>query len=160
MIRVTIKDTEQIISFLSDQDTLHCLVAGCSANPANLGELLIASEIYRKGIAAEVIADLIEFDKALRQKGPNFIHEAISAAKDQETPLEMTFQAIDDVTEQEATQPRAGELVIFDLPAGVIRASTDLEISASGEIQVKAVGGSAKPTVTYILPKNWGIQSL
>ncbi len=64
MIRITIKDARQIISFLSDEDIFLRLIAGCSANPSNLGELLIATEIYHRGITATLMGDLMEFDKA------------------------------------------------------------------------------------------------
>lgn len=160
MIRVTIIDANQTVSFLTNQESTRRLVAGCSANPADLGELLIATDIYERGIAATVMAGLMEFDKAMLQKGPGFVHEAISRAQAEGKPLEMTFQVIDEDTEQEARQARRGELVIFDLTKRTIQASQALEITSSGEVQVNSDEKGTSPTVTYILPQEWVIQSL
>jgi hypothetical protein len=72
LIRITIQDTQQTISFPGDEDTLLRLVAGCSVNPTSLAELLIASDIYQRGIAAAIMADLMEFDKTLHREGADF----------------------------------------------------------------------------------------
>ncbi|MEJ2305587.1 MAG: hypothetical protein P8Y14_29045 [Anaerolineales bacterium] len=158
MIRVTIIDTKQTVSFLTRRETAHRLAAGCSANPANLGELLIATDIYERGIAGKVMGGLIEFDKAILQKGPDFVHEAISQSEAEGKPLEMTFQVIDEDTEREARQARECELVIFDLAKRTIQTSQALEISSSGEVQVNSGEGGTNPTVTYILPQEWVIK--
>jgi hypothetical protein len=136
------------------------LVAGCSANPADLGELLIATDIYERGIAAAVMSDLMEFDKAILQKGPGFVHEAISRAQAEERPLEMTFEVIDEDTEEEARQARQCELAIFDLTRRTIQTSKALEITSSGEVQVNSGERGTNPTVTYILPREWVIDTL
>lgn len=160
MIRITIKDTQQTISFPSDEDTLLRLVAGCSVNPNSLAELLIASDIYQRGIAAAIMADLMEFDKALQRKGADFFRTIITQAQEQVRPLELTFQVFDEVTEQAATQPLAGELVLIDLPLQTIRASAGVQIPAAGEVRIRAGGTAHNPTVTYILPQNWSIEPL
>ena len=158
MIRVTIIDEQQTISFLTDEATLLHLVAGCSVNPANLGELLIASDIYQPGIAAQVMSGLMEFDQTVHQEGPVFIHAAIQQAKTSERPFAMTFQVIDDTTRELAFEPREGELAILDLPERVIRTSQSLEIGPFGEVLVDPEKESSGPTVTYILPQDWVIQ--
>jgi hypothetical protein len=158
MIRVTIIDAKQTVSFLTTQETARRLVAGCSANPADLGELLIATDIYERGIAGTVMAGLMEFDKAILQKGPHFVQEAITRAQVEKKPLEMTFQVIDEDTEKEARQARQCELVIFDLTTRTIQASQALDITSSGEVRVNSGEGGANPTVTYILPQEWVIR--
>ena len=160
MIRITIMDTQQTISFPSDEEALLCLVAGCSVNPTSLAELLIASDIYRRGIAAAIMADLMEFDKTLRRKSPDFIHAMISRAQKQGQPLKLTFQVFDEVTGQVATQPGAGELVVIDLAVQTIRVSAGVHISTVGEVRIHAGESARNPTVTYILPQNWTIQPL
>ncbi len=160
MIRLTIQDAQQAISFPGDEDTLLCLVAGCSVNPTRLAELLVASDIYRRGIAATIMADLMEFDKTLRREGPDFIHALISRTHEQGQPLDLTFQVFDEATRQAATQPVAGELVVIDLTAQAIRASAGVHIPATGEVRIRAGKSARKPTVTYILPQNWTIQPL
>ncbi|HEX6303891.1 MAG TPA: hypothetical protein VFZ76_06860 [Anaerolineales bacterium] len=160
MIRVTIIDEQQTISFLTDEATLLRLVAGCSVNPASLEELLIASDIYQPGIAAQVMSDLMEFDQIVHQEGPVFIHAAIQRSKVGERPFEMTFQVIDDITKELAFEDREADLAVFDLPKQVIRTSEGLEISASGEVRVEPEKRSSSPTVTYILPQDWVIQNI
>lgn len=160
MIRVTIIDEQQTISFLTDEAALLSVVAGCSVNPASLGELLIASDIYQPGIAAQVMSGLMEFDQTVHQEGPAFIHAAIRKARTGEWPFEMTFQVIDDTTKELAFEPQEGDLAVFDLPEQVIRTSEGLEISASGDVRVEPEKRSSSPTVTYILPQDWVIQNI
>ena len=160
MIRLTIKDPEQIVSFLTDEDRVFHFVAGCSINPANLGELLMATEIYQQGVTARIMADLMEFDKTLRHKGPSFIHEAISSAQAQSKALEMTFQVIDEMTEREALVARENELVVLDLAQHDIIASESLDIPFSDEVHIYNDQTQTSKTVTYILPQNWTIEPI
>ena len=158
MIRITIIDTQQTISFPSNEDSLLCLVGGCSANPANLEELLIASDVYERGIAAALMSDLMDFDKTLHKEGPGTIHKAILQSHKQGTALDLTFQVFDELTRQEATQPRACELVIIDVGSRSIKAPASLNVLSSGEIHIRPGGSVPGPTVTYILPQGWSIQ--
>ena len=135
-------------------------VAGCSINPANLGELLIATETYERGIASAMMADLMEFDKALSRKGSGIIQDAISAALDKGEALEAAFQVIDESTEREAMHPRACELVVLDLTQHTISASEGVTIPLSGEVHVSIGEGRTNQSVTYILPQDWTIQSI
>jgi hypothetical protein len=160
MIKVTIIDTQQTISFLTNEATLLHLVAGCSVSPASLEELLIASDIYQPGIAAQIMSGLMEFDQTLHQKGPAFIRTAIEQAKAAERPFEMTFQVIDEITKELAFERRGANLAVFDLPLQVIRTSEGLEINASGDVRVDPEKKSSAPTVTYILPQDWSIQNI
>jgi hypothetical protein len=160
LIRITIQDSQQTISFPGDEDTLLRLVAGCSVNPTSLAELLIASDIYQRGIAAAIMADLMEFDKTLQRKGADHFRSIISQAQEQARPLDLTFQVFDEVTRQAATQPLAGELVLIDLSLQTIRASAGVSIPAAGEVRIRAGETSHHPTVTYILPQNWAIEPL
>lgn len=160
MIRVTITDREQTISFLTTPEILQRLIAGCSANPANLGELLIAADIYQRGIAAAVMADLMEFDKAIRQHGPGSIHAAIAQARASGETFQMTFQVIDEITAEAAHNPLGSKLVAIDLTSQVIRPSAGVEVTRSGEVNVETGKQSPLPTVTYFLPEKWTIQAL
>lgn len=137
-----------------------CFVAGCSINPANLGELLMATETYQQGITASVMVELMEFDKTLRHKGPSFIHEAISSAHAQGNTLEVTFQVIDEITEREALVPRNCELVVLDLSHYNIVASESLDIPFSDEVHIYNGQTRTTKTVTYILPQNWTIKPI
>jgi len=160
LIRITIQDGQQTISFPGDEEALLCLVAGCSVNPTSLTELLIASDIYQRGIAAAIMADLMEFDKTLRREGPDFVHALISQAQEQGQPLDLTFQVFDEATGQAAIHPMGCDLVLIDLLLQTIRASAGVHISAAGEVRIRAGETVRAPKVTYILPQNWTIQPL
>jgi len=158
LIRITIQDSLQTISFPADEDNLLCFVAGCSVNPASLDDLLIASNVYRPGIATMLMADLMEFDKALHRHGAGPLHDTISQSRQQGQALQLTFQVFDEVTEQEATQPHGCDLVLIDISGHTIHAPISLSIHASGEVRIRPDEGSTSPTVTYILPQGWTIQ--
>ncbi len=157
-MRVTIQDATQTISFLVEQATLMRLIAGCSINPADLSELLIATDIYQRGLAAELMADLMAFDKAIHHQGLEFIHQAIHQAKKDRQPLKMAFQVIDKITEREATHPRICPLAVIDLNARTIYASKGAEINPSGEVRIKIGETDTNQLVSYILPREWKIQ--
>jgi hypothetical protein len=105
------------------------------------------------------MADLMEFDKTLHRQGEDPIHAAISQAHEQGQALQLTFQVFDEVTKQEATQPWTPDLVLIDIPEHSIHAPVSLNILASGEVRIRPGEGSTSPTVTYILPQDWTIQS-
>jgi hypothetical protein len=157
---LTIKDPEQIVSFLTDEERMLCFVAGCSINPVSLGELLMATETYLQGVTASIMGELMEFDKTLRSKGPSFIREAISAAQAQRKALEITFQVIDERTEQEALVPRECELVVLELAQHNIVASESLDIPFFDEVHIYDGQTRTNKTVTYILPRNWTIKPI
>jgi hypothetical protein len=160
LVRVTIQDARQTISFLAEQATLLGLIAGCSINPADISELLIASDIYQRGLVAKLMADLMIFDKALHRQGADFIHQAISQAEREEQPLEMAFQVIDEITQNEAFQARHSQLAIIDLTAHTIRKSPGLEILAEDEVRIQIDGAESNRLVRYILPQGWVIENL
>ena len=104
------------------------------------------------------MGELIEFDKALRQKGPDFIGEAITLAQARGELLEMTFQVVDERTETEALVPREGDLVVLDLAHHIVFVSESLDIPLSGEVHIHNGRKQTDKTVTYILPRNWTIK--
>ena len=160
MLRLTIQDDKQTISFLAEEATMLRLIAGCSINPADLGELLIASDIYQRGLVAELMADLMTFDKAIHSQGPDFIHQAIMQAEQDGKDLDMAFQVIDEITQAEAMQPRFCPLVVINLSARTIRASQSVEILPAGEVRVQIGGVESERRVSYILPQEWKIEQL
>lgn len=136
------------------------LVAGCSADPATVGDLLVAADIYEPGLTARVTAELMAFDNAIRREGPAFAHKAVGKARESQEPLAMTFQVIDEVTEGEALRPSGYPMVVFDLPGKVIRRTSGMELSAAGEVRIHDRGGAPDRTVTYFLPQGWRIEPL
>lgn len=160
MIRVTIQDSNQTISFLSEYTSVLRLIAGCSINPDNFDELIIATDIYQRGLAATLMADLMEFDKALHRQGTGFIHQEIKQAQQAEQPLERTFQVIDEITKDESRHPRACSLVIIDLKTRIIQTSPELDVPFKAEVSVQIGETETDRLVSYILPAEWKIEKL
>lgn len=133
-------------------------IAGCSINPANLGQLLLATETYQQGITANIMDELMTFDKMLRRQGPDSMSEVVATAQEQGKALEMTFQVFDERSEREALVPRVCEMVVLDLTRQAIFTSESLEIPFSGEIHIHTGQALTDKKVTYILPQNWTIE--
>lgn len=159
MIRVTIQDTDQTISFLAEYTTVLRLIAGCSINPKNLDELIVATDIYQRGLAAALMADLMEFDKSLHRQGADFIHQEITQARQAGEPLKATFQVVDDITAEESKQPRGCSLIMIDLINHTIQTSRDLEIPRRSDVNIQIGETQTERLVSYILPEEWEIES-
>ncbi len=160
MIRVTIKDINEAISFLTELPTVMRFIAGCSINPASLEELLIATDIYQRGLAATLMADLMEFDKAIHLQGADFIHQEIAQARQTGQPLKRTFQVIDEMTRSESRRFHECSLLIIDLNAQQIQASPDLDIPRKAAVHIQIGETETNRLVSYILPAEWKIEYL
>lgn len=160
MIRVTIEDDKQAISFLAEYATVLRLIAGCSINPTNLDELLIATDIYQRGLAATLMADLMEFDKVLHRQGAGSIHQKIAQAHQAGQPLKMAFQVIDEITKDESRQPFGCSLALIDLKTRKIQISQDLDIRSKAEVSIQIGETETNRLVSYILPAEWKIEKL
>lgn len=159
MIRVTLKDTEQIISFLTSKDIARRLVAGCASNPDSAGQLLRATEIFRRGIAVAVIDSLIAFDKALQQQGPAHAQQMLSAHYESDDIVQGAFQVIDAETESLASSPAPGGLLTLDLARRAISATGDFSVETEGEIRAHSGEKLTDRAITYILPKAWTVHT-
>ena len=160
MIRVTLEDPQETISFLASEAIARRLVAGCSANPGTVGELLLATEVFRQGIAVDVMASLMEFDKALL-RGER-LPPAPDAAEPESNSSEVhsAFQVVDAQTEAQALSPTREGLVIIDLEARTISANSSLQIQASGELLAYSGNVLTDRAITYVLPKEWSLRAL
>ncbi len=159
-IRITLRDTEQTISFLSNEDTLHRLIAACSAEPTTVAEVLTAADIFEQGLAARVMAELMEFDRTFQSEGLEPIHRAMHEAAQNGRPFEGAFQAVDRLTKQEALRPAHSDIVLIDLIDRQIGLAADLTIETTGEIRLKTKAGVTDRKVTYMLPQSWKIARL
>ncbi len=160
LIRLTIQDKKQTISFLVNEKTLLRLVAGCSINPADLGELLIASDIYQRGLAVELMAGLMDFDKAIHRQGPAFIHHAIRKAEESGQDVGIAFEVIDEITRTEALHSSSYPLVVINLSDHTIRSSREIQIFPDGDVGIQIGDVESDRRVRYILPQEWTIGHL
>jgi hypothetical protein len=160
LIRVTIQDANQTISFLTEQPTVMRLIAGCSINPNSLEELLTATDIYQRGLAATLMAYLMEFDKTLHRQGADSIHQEIAEARQTGQPFKRAFEVIDETTREASMQAGSGSLVIIDLNTHLIQTSSDLDIPSKAEVRVQIGETETNRLVSYILPAEWRIEHL
>ena len=160
MLRVTIQDANQTISFLAELPTCMRLIAGCSINPKSLDELLTATDIYQRGLVASLMAQLMEFDKALHRHGPVAIHQRIAKARQAGQPFKPPFQVIDELTEEESRRADDSSLIFIELNTRLIRTSPDLNIPRKAEVRVQIGETESDRLVSYILPSEWKIEHL
>lgn len=160
MIRVTIQDANQAISFLTELPTTMRLIAGCSINPNSLDELLVATDIYQRGLVMTLMAELMEFDKALHLHGVDFIHQEIAQSRQAGQPYERAFEVVDEITREASGFLDSDFLVMIDLSAHLIRTSPGLEIPRKAEVHIQIGGTETNRLVSYILPADWKIEHL
>lgn len=157
-VRVTVKDQEETVSFLVEQGTLPRLVAACSISPASLGDLLVAADVYERGIAVHVMSELMEFDNAVRNQGLDHFRKTLKRARQRNELFERTFLVMDQLSRLEALRARGCPLVLFDLPERSICASDELGLTASGEVRIRDGEVTTDQTVSYFLPEGWSIE--
>lgn len=159
MIRVTLKDTEQTISFLTTTGVARRLVAACAANPNAAGELLRATEIFQRGVAVAVMNSLMTFDKTLQQHGLAQAQQALNAHPESNDIVHGAFQVVNDETEALASSPAGNGLLILDLARRAITAAGDFTVEVEGEIRAHNGEALTDRSITYVLPKTWTVHS-
>lgn len=159
MIRVTLKDREQTISFLTTPDIARRLVAGCAANPDSAGELLQAAEIFQRGIAVALMRSLMDFDKTLEQHGPVRARKSLDAASRSDAPVWSAFQVVDAETKSLANSPAPGGLLLLDLQHRAITVNGDFHVVIEGEILAHDGAELTDRAITYVLPKAWSVNT-
>jgi hypothetical protein len=157
MVRVTIQDREQTVSFLLDEEAARRVVAACTSDPAGLGDLLAAADLYQQGLAVGVMARLMEFDKALQREGPAFVQRAIAQARAAGRPLEMAFQVVDPATEAESLAARGCDVLHIDLVRRSLVVSGGFVVAPMGKVRIHDGRAETDRVVTYVLPQTWRI---
>lgn len=158
-VRVTIHGGKETVSLLAGRDTALRLVAGCAVNPLTLDELLLATEVYQRGIAAWLMGDLMEFDKAWQREGKAYVERAFGPGADA-AKRPVAFQVVDEQTEAAAHAQPDGGLIVIDLPAHRIRVAGDVDVPAEGRVLVHTGERLTEQAITYILPQEWEIETL
>jgi len=159
-LRATVRDGDQTISFLVAPHIVRCLVAGCSINPATIGDLLVAAEVYLPGLARRVMTELMAFDNAIRRHGAEHARDLLRAAEQDSQGPGITFQVVEEASRREALEAGRRPLVVFDLTRKVIHASPGVELTAAGEVHVYEGERRTGQTVAYFLPAEWTIEAL
>jgi len=160
VIRVTLQDPQQTISFLTAEDIAHRLLAGCSANPGTVGELLLATEIFQQGISTAVMSQLMTFDKTLQRHGPARAHQFLANPDQSHEKVRGAFQVVDAHTAALAVAAEDHPLLILDLTERTIHVSGELQVRSTGEILAHTGDELTDRSITYVLSQEWTIQAL
>lgn len=159
MIRVTLKDPEQTISFLTTADIARRLVAGCAARPDTAGELLRATEIFQRGIAVAVMSSLMNFDKALLQRDAAHARQSLETPSPDDALVWGAFEVIDAETESLSNASATGGLLRLDLHHRAITVVGDFSVESEGEILAHTGDELTDRAITYVLPKTWTVHT-
>ncbi len=146
---VVLEDSRWWIAFTVPLAWVPALVAACGGNPPSNEALLVASDFYRRGLAADVTDRLIEADRVRLGRRP---------------PDERTG-TVAEGSRQAGTAPPArpapdGQLHI-SLPKHAIAAqgrATEL-VHQRGELEIAEGDRGTGKYVTYQLPGEWNIRS-
>lgn len=160
MVRLTLRDAQQAVSFLVEEEVLRRMVAACSTNPSTLEGFLLAAEAYQGGITQRVFDELMEFDRVCAREGLSAVQRQIQAARQRGEQYPFAFEVVDEVTEEESRAARGTGLVLIDLTQKTIRTSPGLEMPVYAEIQLHDGTELTGESVTYRLAAEWKVGSL
>lgn len=156
VMRLTVIDCLGSVSFIAPCHSLKALVAGCSAQPATLDELLAAAEPYDARLRAYVLGGLAVFDEHNIEGHYETIHAALATLRPHETPV---FRVTDDLTREASLQPVKAGLVVFNLnEKRIIQIqNTYAEVKRVDRGRVRNNGLPTKQIYRYKLPSDWTI---
>ncbi|MCL5958728.1 MAG: hypothetical protein M1358_05310 [Chloroflexi bacterium] len=156
VMRLTVVDSRGNISFIAPCHSLKALVAGCSAQPKTLDDLLVAAEPYDARLRAYVLGGLAVFHEHNIDGHYDNIHAALVTAQPNSTPV---FRVVDDITRQASLQPVKAGLVVFNLnEKRIIQVqNTYAEIKRVDRGRVRDEGLPTKQIYRYKLPSDWAI---
>jgi hypothetical protein len=156
VIRLTIVEEWGNVSFVAPCHSLKALVAGCSAQPETLAELLVAAKPYDARLHDYVLAGLAVFDEHNLDGRNQSIHSALATLPPYETPV---FRVVDDETRKASLEPVKAGLVIFNLmEKRIIQIQNSYaEIKRIDRGRVRDGGVPTRQVYRYRLPPNWSI---
>jgi hypothetical protein len=156
VMRFTVIDHFGAVSFVAPCNVMKALVAGCSAGPADMHELLAQAEKYEERIAAHVLNGLAVFDEHNAPGEYSVIHSALEHLKPQDTPV---FRVVDEVTRQASGQPVKAGLIIFNLiQRRIIQVQNSYsEIRREDRGRVHEGGKPTGKMFYYRLPPAWAL---
>lgn len=148
--RFTVHDTEKTVSFLSDTESVPCLVAACTAGPAHFEALLLDADGYQPGLAASVGGALLAADA---DPPPDQSHHG-----GEPFTIIAAFEVRDTRTALAAAQPDSEGIVTIDLVARRIGGwiQTDPPPKASGMLIARDLDGQER-TIFYALDAEWRV---
>ena len=156
LMRYTIVNGHDGVSFVGDEFMLPALVAACAGNPSSYEGLLDAAHEYDRRPRDQVRNALSVFDEHNVPGSYEAIHRALAQSQPVYTPA---FRIVDEQTRQASLQPVKAGLVIFNLKARrIIQAqNTTGDVERSGKAQHHNGRQWTARVHSYELPDTWSI---
>jgi hypothetical protein len=156
VIRLTVVDERGTVSFIAHWAAASSLTAACSHDPATLGELLMASQRYDRGLRDLVTNGLAVFDEHNLPDDLRTIHEQLKTLPPRKTPV---FRVLDEVTRNASVTPVRAGVVIFNLKAKrIVQIDNTYDtLTRSGEVNYHNGMFLSKRLLPYELPPTWSI---
>ncbi len=154
VMRYTIIDNQDAVSFVDHCDVLNALVAACAQNPQTLEQLLDVAESYYRSLKEYVLCGLAIFDEHNVPGRYQAVHAALNHLRPEETPI---FRVVDDATREASLQPVKAGIIIFNLPSKRIVQvmNSYAEIQREGRGRVHDGEHPTGRVFRYRLPLDW-----
>lgn len=153
LMRFTIIDAQDKVSFVAPCHSLEALVAACSRGPKTVQELLELSRPFAD-LAEYVQSGLAVFDEHNLPGNFEAIHEALDYCRPQELPV---FRVVDERTRQASLQSVRAGVVLFNLiDKRIVQIqNTYAEIKRKGRVRVLEGRSVTNRVLRYELPSDW-----
>jgi hypothetical protein len=156
MMRFTVVEVEQAISFVAPPTALAILVSCCARDPQTIEALLTAVEGEDRQLIARVRSGLAVFDEHNAYGNYLHIHAALRADPKRFQPV---FRVVDEVTRAASLQPFQWGVVVFNVAKKrIIQVqNTYAEVRREGHVPTfpeESVDGRQR---VYRLPAQWRI---
>jgi hypothetical protein len=156
VMRFTVVDTRETISFVTRSSALTALVAACAADPLSLRELLEATRRYDRTLRDDVLNGLAVFDEHNVPDNHAAIHQQLRTLPAQETPV---FRVVDDLTRNSSLESVKAGVVLFNLPQKrIVQIQNMYEaIERAGTVNYHNGWFLSRRELSYELPQSWTI---
>jgi hypothetical protein len=132
------------------------MVAACSRDPKDLGQLLAYLEDYDAELVNYIQSGLAVFDEHNVDGNYLHIHTALAMSKPHETPV---FRVVDEFTRDHSLNPVKAGLVIFNLLdrriVQVVNSYAEIRRMGVGRVRDRGIPTSRR--YRYRLPPSWRI---
>jgi hypothetical protein len=159
MSRVTVLDSERVVSFAVTDDVLPRMVAACCSRPANLEDFLLAAEAFQHGITRQVVNALIDFDNAVSRGGLDEVYRRLDEDIDSTSDTTLAFEATEPRLEELSRRFTGPPLLFIDLAACRLEMSPGLDLQRRGQVQLHDGTDVRAQTVTYELPDSYHLST-
>jgi hypothetical protein len=156
VMRFTVVDGHETVSFVARSSALTALVAACAEDPVSLRALLDATQRYDRTLRDEVLNGLAVFDEHNVPDNYAVIQEQLRTLPAQETPV---FRVVDEQTRNASLESVKAGVVLFNLPhKRIVQIQNMYEtIERAGTVNYHNGRFLSRREFTYELPASWSI---